>query len=130
MSGTQRILQLALATGIVVVLIELLRRRRLRERFAAIWVVVAAGIVVATLFPRVMSTLSARMGFAVEANFILVLLGFVLLLVSLQLSLEVVRLHGQVQRLAEEIALVRLEVGADRGVAAPHAFELDGEADE
>jgi hypothetical protein len=95
----------ALLTTIFVV--ELLRRGILREKFAALWLVVSAGVLTMAAFPRLVSWLAEAVGVQVPANLLFFLTAILLLLVSVQLSYEVSRLEARTRRLAEEVALLR-----------------------
>ncbi len=98
----------ALVTTIFVV--ELLRRGILREKFAALWLIVSASVLVMAVFPRLVRWLAEAVGVQVPANLLFFLTAILLLLVSVQLSYEVSRLEVRTRRLAEEIALLREEV--------------------
>jgi hypothetical protein len=89
---------------------EMLRRGILREKFAALWLVVSVGVLVMAAFPRIVSWLAETLGVQVPANLLFFLTAVLLLLVSVQLSYEVSRLEARTRRLAEEVALVREEV--------------------
>ncbi len=95
------------ATGFV---LELLRRGILRERFAALWLLVTGALLLLAVFPQILQRAADAIGVAVPANLLFFLGGVVLLLVSVQLSYEVSKLEARTRRLAEEIALLREEV--------------------
>jgi hypothetical protein len=103
---------LVVAALVLVVTIELVRRRQLREKYAALWLVVSVLAVVVAVFPAALTAVSRRLGFEVPANFLFALVGIILLFVSMQLSLQVGRLEDQSQRLAEEAALARDKLAA------------------
>lgn len=90
--------------------VELLRRRALREKYAALWLLVSLVAVAFAIFPGTLVWLSSALGFQVPANMLFALGGLVLLVVGMQLSLEVGRLEDRTQRLAEEVALLRLRL--------------------
>jgi hypothetical protein len=94
----------ALVTTLFVV--ELLRRGILREKFAALWLVVSVGVLVMAGFPQIVSWLAVKLGVQVPANLLFFLTAVLLLLVSVQLSYEVSRLEARTPRLAEEVALL------------------------
>ena len=98
----------ALATLVFVV--ELLRRGILREKYAVLWLVVSAGLVLVAFVPEVLVRAAGLLGVVVPANLLFFVAGVVLLLVSVQLSYEVSRLEARTRRLAEEIALLRAMV--------------------
>jgi hypothetical protein len=68
------------------------------------------------IFPRFFVDISNILGFGLPVNLAFALAVFVLLAVAMQLSFETGRLEDRVQRLAEEVALLRADLPAD---AAP-----------
>ncbi len=102
----------AIVAGIalMLVIIELLRRGRLREKYAAIWLVVATTILVLSIFPSILVWMAETLGFGIPSNLVFFAGGIVLLFVGLQLSLEVGHLEDESQRLAEEVALLRTQL--------------------
>ena len=101
---------LVIGAIVLVIAVELLRRRQLREKFAAVWLVIGVGAVVIAVFPPVLDTVTRLLGFAVPANLLFFVGGMVLLVISMQLSLEVGRAEENARRLAEEVALLRLDL--------------------
>lgn len=95
---------------ILVVLFELLRRRHLREKYAVIWALVAVGVLVLTIFPRLLYELSDLAGVDVPANLLFFLASLVLMVLTLHHSYELGRLEDKTRTLAEEIALLRMEL--------------------
>jgi hypothetical protein len=95
---------------VLVLTVELLRRRTLREKYAAIWLVVSLTVIVFAVVPAAMTTAARLLGFALPSNLLFLLGGLILTSISVHLSLEMGRLEDQTQRLAEEVALLRLDV--------------------
>lgn len=91
------------------VIFEMLRRRRLREKYAVIWVAVAVGITVIAVFPATLTWAARVTGVQVPANLLFFVGCLVLLTVNVQLSSEVSRLEERVRTLAEELALTRMD---------------------
>jgi hypothetical protein len=101
---------------LLVVIVELLRRRQLREKYAGLWLTVLIVVLPLAAYPRLLDGAAQAMGIASGASLVL-FLGFILLLmVCIHLSWEVSRLEEETRTLAEEVALIRAEV---RGSAAP-----------
>jgi hypothetical protein len=96
---------------VCVFIVEMLRRGILREKFAVLWLLVGFVLVVLAVFPQILGAAAELMGIQVPANLLFSLAGITLLLVSVQLSYEVSRLESRTRRLAEEIALMRQELG-------------------
>ncbi|HEX4701760.1 MAG TPA: DUF2304 domain-containing protein [Pseudonocardiaceae bacterium] len=89
---------------------ELLRRRQLSEKYAVLWLVVGILLVVLTIFPGLLSRISRAVGVSLPSN-LLFFVGIVFLVgVALHLSWELSRLENETRRLAEDLAILRLEV--------------------
>jgi hypothetical protein len=99
-------------TGLVVllVIVELLRRRQLREKYAILWLAVSVLIIPLALFPRLLDDVAGRLGVASGVSLVLFLGIVFLLLVCVHLSWEVSRLEEETRTIAEELALLRTEV--------------------
>jgi hypothetical protein len=98
------------AAASLAVIFEMLRRRRLREKYAVIWVIVGVLIVIVALVPKVLFWTAEVTGVEVPANLLFFVACLVLLGVNVHLSSEVGRLEDRVRTLAEELALQRLKL--------------------
>jgi hypothetical protein len=97
---------------IVVVVIEMVRRRYLRGRYAVVWVVLGVGAAVLALFPGLLAVAAEATGVTVPLNLLLFLGSLAMLIMLMQLSSESGRLRERTRVLAEEIALLRASVDA------------------
>ncbi len=104
------LLGVAAAVVAAVFVVELLRRGILKEKFAALWLLVTGVLLVIAVFPGVLSWLATVLGVQLPSNLLFFLAAVVLLLVSVQLSFEVSKLEARTRRLAEDLALLREEV--------------------
>ncbi|MGI9017776.1 MAG: DUF2304 domain-containing protein [Euzebya sp.] len=109
MSGLQ-ILSLIVSLGILAGAIEMLRRRRLREKYAVLWLVVAVGQLVLGVFPGLLDAVAGRLGIADPPNLLAFVAVVFLLGVCAHLSLESSRLEEETRTLAEEVAILRRQV--------------------
>ena len=91
----------------VAVMLELVRRRQLREKYALLWLAVGIGGIVLGLGRTVVDRVAHALG--VDYGPSAVFLGAIvfLLLVCMHLSWEVSRLEERTRTLAEELALLR-----------------------
>lgn len=106
------IFSVVVAVAALVLVVELLRRRRLREKYAVIWVVISIGTLVVAIFPSLLRGVAAAIGIQTPSNLLFFGSLLVLFAVSLQLSREVGLLEEQSRRLAEEVGALRLRVDA------------------
>ena len=92
------------------VLFELLRRRRLREKYALFWVVVALLTILVAAFPALLHTAADILGVQVPSNLLFFVASMVLMVVSIQHSHELGRLEERTRTLAEEVALLHMRM--------------------
>jgi hypothetical protein len=120
LTPTARVLVAVLGIGAVVFILVLLRRRKLRSKYALLWIGLALVLGVLGLFPGLLTFVSEAVGiFYPPALFLLVAVGF-LFGVVIQFSWELSRLEERSRTLAEEIALLRAEGRDPAGpVSAP-----------
>lgn len=108
----------------LVVLFEMLRRQRLREKYAVIWVVVVAATVTLAIFPQLLTWAAEVLGVQVPANLLFFGAIMLLLVISIQLSYEIGRLEERTRTLAEEVALLRLQHERHHGRSAGEPTDL------
>ncbi|MGI9054010.1 MAG: DUF2304 domain-containing protein [Ilumatobacteraceae bacterium] len=105
--------RLTAAVGAVFVLgliLELLRRRQLKEKYAALWLLVGLGVLVLLVAPGLLTTVSEALGFEVPSNFLFFVALTLLLGVTVHLSWELSRVEEETRELAEEIAILRMRL--------------------
>ena len=109
-------MKLTLVTGLTGLLllgtiVELLRRRQLREKYGMLWLAVLVIVIPLSLFPRLLDNVAELLGVASGVSLVLFLGIVFLLLVCVHLSWEVSALEEETRTLAEDFALLR---AADR----------------
>lgn len=104
------IVTIVLAVAAFLLVFELLRRRRLREKYAFLWVALAGATVVLAVFPGLLATAAAAVGVATPSNLLFLVSLLVLFGVAVQLSIEVGVLEDQSRRLAEEVGALRMRL--------------------
>lgn len=103
---------LTVVTGMIVLAIafELVRRRRLREKFAVLWLTIVLTVVPLAIFPRLLDRITGAVGVESGTSLVFFLALTVLLVICAHLTWEVNRLDEQARALAERIALMGIEV--------------------
>ncbi|GAA2739350.1 hypothetical protein GCM10009867_35040 [Pedococcus aerophilus] len=99
---------------IVAVVLEMVRRRYLRGRYALVWLLLGAGSALLALFPNLLGRAATALGVTVPLNLLLFLGMLVMLIMIMQLSSEAGRLSERTRVLAEEIALLKAASGQQR----------------
>lgn len=103
---------IVLAVAILVIVIWMLLARKLREKYAAMWLIIALAVLVLGVFPQLLLWLTDTLGVQVPANLLFALAIVLLLGVALHHSWELSQAEDEIRRLAEEAALVRAELVA------------------
>jgi len=98
-------------------LFEMMRRQRLREKYAVFWAVIALVTLTIAAFPSLLSRAATLVGVAVPSNLLFFAASMLLLVVSVQHSSELGRLEERSRTLAEEVALLQMEVSSLRAEA-------------
>ena len=109
MSTSSTIFFLIVALVVLGLVFNLLRSRKLREKYAALWVTVGLVIVILAIFPGLLEWLARVVGIQVPSNLLFLLSLILLLGVCLQLSLEISRTEDKIRVLAENIAILNLQ---------------------
>jgi len=120
MSTAAQVLVLAIAGIALVLIVWLVRRGSLKERFALVWTAIGIGMVALALLRPVLDRLSENLG--IESGTTTLFLIAILFLLGLLLHLSVVasRLEEKVRDLAEAHALAEA-ARQDRASAKPES---------
>jgi hypothetical protein len=97
---------------------EMLRRQKLREKYAVLWIIIGIGTLVLSAFPAVLERLSGLLGIQVPANLLFIMTLILLVGVCLHLSREQSQAEDEVRILGEEVALLKTDLSALRSELA------------
>lgn len=92
---------------VVGLVLELVRRRRFREKYAALWIIVGVAALTLAAWPQLLVGVSQFLGVQVPSNLLFGLCIVLLLGVTLHLSWELSVVEDEIRILAEEVALLR-----------------------
>lgn len=112
------------AIVILVVIVEALRRRRLSENFALVWIGVGIAALVLAVSRPVIDAVSSAVGIAYGPTLVFSAILVFLLILCLTLSMHITRLNRRVDLLAQELALLTLETAPEEPQS--HAESDDG----
>ncbi|PKI92052.1 DUF2304 domain-containing protein [Actinomycetales bacterium SN12] len=101
---------IGIAVVALVVVLWMLLTRRLREKYAVMWILIALAVLVVGLFPGMLETLTALLGVQLPSNLLFATAILLLLGVSLHLSWELSQVEEETRRLAEEAAILRSQL--------------------
>ncbi len=98
------------AVLVLALIIVMLLRRQLREKYATLWLIIGLALLVISVFPGLLLQLTDVLGVEVPANLIFALSIVLLVGVALHLSWELSRAEDEIRRLAEETAILRTDL--------------------
>ncbi|MGL3149839.1 DUF2304 domain-containing protein [Microbacterium sp. A82] len=101
---------IVLAAVIIAVVLWMLLTRRLREKYAVLWLLIALVVLVIGLFPGMWEGLTQLLGVQLPSNLLFAAALLLLLGVTFHLSWELSSAEDEIRRLAEESALQRAEI--------------------
>ncbi|MCB5281636.1 MULTISPECIES: DUF2304 domain-containing protein [unclassified Arthrobacter] len=98
------------ALVMVGIVLELVRRKVFREKYAALWLIIGASALVLAGWPGLLPSVSMLLGIQVASNLLFALCIILLLGVCLHLSWELSVVEDENRTLAEEVAILRSAV--------------------
>jgi len=98
---------LILAILVCTFVVVQVRHQRMKERYAALWLIIGAIIIVLGAFPTLLNGVADFVGVALPVNLLFLLSILLLMGVSIHLTLELSRLSEKTRILAEEVAILK-----------------------
>ncbi len=112
MTDLVQVVSITISAVLLIVVVELVRRRRLTEEYSFIWIVCAGALLALSFWRNVLDLAASALGVHYPPAVLLLVLTFFVVIVSLYFSVVVSRQRQQIERLAEELALLDAEVRA------------------
>ncbi len=104
------IVTIAISIAALVFVLELVRRRRLREEYSLLWLAIAALMLIFSFWRDLLHGLAAAVGIAYPPNLLFMLAILFVFLLMLYFSTVITRLTQENKEIAQEVALLRNEV--------------------
>ena len=109
MTFRQKTFALIVGIAIFVFILEMVRRRKLREEYSWLWLLTGCGIIVLVVWYDLLTFITDLIG-AVLPTTTLFLFGLLfLILIALHYSIKISALADEVRKLAQEVALLKAE---------------------
>lgn len=103
----QRGLAIALTLGLLVLVFELVRRKRLSERYAILWLLAATTLFVLAVWKGLLTSLANDVGISYPPSLLFVVAIGLIAMILLNFSLAVSRLSDQNKVLAQRLGLLQ-----------------------
>ncbi|HNY90131.1 MAG TPA: DUF2304 domain-containing protein [bacterium] len=104
-----RILYLSIAAGLIflIFIVQLVRQRKLSERFALVWMVIPILLILFSSNRALLERLAQLAGIAYAPALMIPIIFGLFTLVSLYFSVKASKSEQQIKKLAQELALLR-----------------------
>ena len=114
MTDLVQLVSIVVSGGLLIAVVELVRRRLLTEEYSFIWIACAAALLGLSLWRNLLDFAASALGVHYPPAVLLLVLTFCVVIVSLYFSVVVSRQRKQIERLVEELALLDADVRALR----------------
>lgn len=120
-SSTIQVLSVIGSVAVMLLVTQLIRRRRLREEYALLWFISSILLIVLSVERDFLDAAARLLGIQYAPSLLLlgaIILGFIL---SMHFSISLTRLSEENKALAQELALMRLDLDLIRSNQKPEA---------
>ena len=111
-AASTRLVALVVALGFLLAVLNLVRRGRLREEYTPIWTVVALGIMILSVWSDGLRAITHAIGAWAPSSTLFFFGELFLLVLCLNYAVRLSSLTLHVKLLAQEIAMLRAELGS------------------
>jgi hypothetical protein len=101
-----QILAIGVSTLLLLLVLELVRRRKLSEDYSFIWIICAAALLVLSVARQQVDRVALWLGIYYPPALLILVLIFFVFLALLYFSLVISRQREQIERLIEEVAIL------------------------
>ena len=112
-----RFVALAVSVILVALIVELVRRRKLREEYSWLWLSLSLAMFVLALWPGFLRFVTGLIGAVLSTSTLFFFALLFLMLINIQFSVEISSLRTQVKNLGQQIAISK-EMVEDRSLRA------------
>jgi len=105
----QQLIAVILAGGLLIFIIDAVRRRKLREEYAWLWILVGCVIALLSLWQGLLDAITKAIGIQLPVNTVFFFGLVFIVFINLHFSIRISLLTDQVKRMAQEIAILEEE---------------------
>lgn len=109
----QKIVAVAVALGLLIFIIDTVRRRRLREEYAWLWVLVGTIVLVLSLWQEFLFEVTRFLGIQLPVNTVFFFGLLFIVFINLHFSVKISQLTDQVKRLTQDLALLESKLSGE-----------------
>ena len=109
-----RVFLISIIVLLILAILDLVRRKKLKEKYSLLWIVTGVSFIVMALWPDSVKFLSASIGIITPSNLIFLLAVFFLIILSIHFSMIISALGEKTKLLAQELALLKKDLDSER----------------
>ena len=113
MTPHQRIVAAVLGFALFILIVELVRRRKLKEEFSLLWMITGIGVAVLSIWFDAVRAIQRVVGAEVPVSALFFFGLLFLVLINIHYAVRVSSLSDRVKELAQELAILRAGGPAD-----------------
>lgn len=102
----QKIFAITLSIGLIIVIFELVRRRKLREEYSWLWMLTGVTVFLLAIWRSLLLSMTHLIGAALPASTLFFLGVFFLILINLYFSVKISTLTDQINKLTQRQAIL------------------------
>lgn len=110
MSLHQKIFAISVSIVLFIVIIDLVRRRKLREEFSWLWLLTGAVIILLAGWYDLLKLVSGVIGAIIPTTTLFLSSAIFFIVINLYYATKISSLHDQVKDLAQHVAILQAEV--------------------
>lgn len=109
-----KIASLITSCGLLLFILELVRRKKLMEKYSLLWLLMGFTLMLIVLWPRLATFLTGVFGILAVSNMLLVASVMFIVILCIHFSVRLSSLSEQTKVLAQELAILKSEIIFDK----------------
>ena len=106
----QKIFAISISIVLFIIIIDLVRRRKLREEFSWLWLLTGACVILLSAWYDLLQFITRAIGAVLPTTTLFLLSAIFFMVINLYYATKISSLHNHVKDLAQNIAILQAEV--------------------
>src|SRR3989337_404247 len=106
----QKIFAISISIVLFIIIVDLVRRRKLREEYSWIWLLTGVLVILLATWYDLLRFITESIGAVLPTTTLLLFSLIFLMVINLYYATKISSLHGQVKDLAQDMAILRTEI--------------------
>ena len=110
----QKIFALSVSIVLLIIIVELVRRRKLKEEYSVLWIITGITIIVLSSWYRLLLFVTKMIGAVLPTSTLFLFSLLFLILISLHFSVKISMLTDKLKDVSQEIALMKAKAEKEK----------------